>query len=89
MQADRRLVEQVQHADQPRADAGRQPHPLPLAAAERVGRPVEREILGADAQQKLQPPHDFGEDRLGDLLLVGAELQAAEKLGRRRDGTAP
>ena len=52
MQADRRLVEQIQHADQPRADAGRQPHALPLAAAERVGRPIEREILGADAVQE-------------------------------------
>ena len=86
MQADRRLIEQVQHADQPRADAGRQSHPLPLAAAERVGRPVEREVLGADAEQELQPADDLGQNRLGDLLLVGAEFQSAEKVGRRGDG---
>ena len=80
MQADRRLIEQIQHADQPRADAGRQPHALPLAAAERVGRPIEREILGADASEKLEPAHDFGDDRLGDRSLVVRQTSVGERI---------
>ena len=79
VQADRRLIEQVQHADQPGADARGQPHALPLAAAERVGRAVERQILGADAVEKFKPADDFGDDRLGDRLLVGVERQAVER----------
>ena len=79
MQADRRLIEQVQHADQARADAGGQPHALPLAAAERVGGPIEREILGADAIEKLEPAHDLGDDRLGDRPLVVGKRQVAER----------
>ena len=48
VQADRGFVENVQHADQPRADASRQPNPLHLAATERIGRPVEREIMNTN-----------------------------------------
>ena len=79
MQADRRLIEQIQHADQPRADSGRQPHALPFAAAERVGRPIERQIIGADAIEKCKPPHDLRHDRLGDRPLVVGKRQARER----------
>ena len=75
MQTDRRLIEQIQHAHQPGADAGRQSHALPLAAAERVGRAIERQIIGADAIEKREPPHDLGHDRLGHRpLVVGKRL---------------
>ena len=70
VQADRRFIEQVEHAHKPGADSGRQPHTLPFAAAERVGRPVECEILGADAVEEREPPHDLGHDRFGNRALV-------------------
>ena len=40
VQADRRLVEDVEHADQRRADLGRQPDPLRLAARQRAPTPA-------------------------------------------------
>ena len=42
VQADRRLVEHVEHADQPAADLAGQPDALRLAAGEGAGRAVER-----------------------------------------------
>ena len=85
MQADRRLVENVEHADQPRADAGRQPHALHLAAAERVGRAIEREVLEPHVFQKLEPPHDLRGQRLADRLLRRRKPQLREELQRLVD----
>ena len=86
MQADRRLVEQIQHADQPRADAGRQPHALPFAAAERVGGAIEREVLGADAIEKL-PAGARSRPRSARRSAAGrrANVKLAKELDRRRD----
>ena len=84
MQADRRLVEHVAHADQPRAEAGGQAHALQLAAAEGVGRPVEREIFQPDVVEEFQPRGDLADDRLGDGLLVVVELQLGEEARARR-----
>ena len=42
VQADRGLVEDVEHADQARADLGREPDPLRLAAGERARRARQR-----------------------------------------------
>ena len=48
VQADRRLVEDVEHADQARADLGRQADALPLAARERAGGAVEGQVVEPD-----------------------------------------
>ena len=84
MEADRRFIEQIQHAHEPRTDASRQSHALPLAAAERVGRAIERQILGAHAIEKREPPHDLRHDRLGHGPLVVRKLNSLKKLERRR-----
>ena len=47
VQTDRRLVQHVHDAGQPRADLRREPDPLRLAAGERLRRAVEREIVEA------------------------------------------
>ena len=47
VQPDAWLVEDVEHADQPRPDLGGEPDALRLAAGERVGRPSQREIARA------------------------------------------
>ena len=44
VEADRRLVEDVEHADQLRPDLRREPQPLRLTAGERRRRAVEREV---------------------------------------------
>ena len=64
VQSDRGLVEHVAHADQARSDAGGQSHALQFAAAQRVGRSIEREVLDAHVFQELEPLVDFLPDRL-------------------------
>ena len=52
MQADGRFVEDIEHARQIRAELRGEPDALGLAAGERVGGTVEREIIQADAVEK-------------------------------------
>ena len=80
VQADGRLVEHVAGAHQPRAEAGGQLDALRLAAGERGGQPVEREVFEADVVQELQPLADLDQDLVGDRRLFGRELQRVEEL---------
>ena len=69
MQADARLVQNIKHADERRADLRGEPDALRLAAAQRAALAVEREITEADVFQKAEPRADFLDDFGGDLLL--------------------
>ena len=75
VQADGRLVEDVQHADQTGADLGGQPDPLRLAAGQRAGRPVEREVVETDVEQEPQPLVDLLDHALGDLALARGQVE--------------
>ena len=66
VQADRRLVEDVEHADQPGADLAGQADPLRLAAGERRRRAVERQVVQADVDQEPEPRADLLEQLVGD-----------------------
>ena len=55
VQADRRLVEDVQHARQLAAELRREPDALRLAARQRRRRAVEREVVEPDVEQERQP----------------------------------
>ena len=52
VQADRRFVENVDHADQTAADLGRQPNPLALAARQGRCAAVERQVIESAPQQE-------------------------------------
>ena len=52
VQADRRLVEDVEHAGQVRADLRRQADALPFAARQRRRAPAERQVADADVVQE-------------------------------------
>ena len=54
VQADRRLVEHVEHADQPAADLRGEPDALGLAAGQRAPSAVERQVVEADVEQELR-----------------------------------
>ena len=82
VQADARLVQDVEHADQARADLGGQPDALRLAAAQRAALAVEREIAEADVFQKTEPGADFLDDLMRDFLLEFRELEAGKKFVR-------
>ncbi len=75
VEADRRLVEDVEDADQAGADLGGQPDPLRLATRQRAARPVEGEVVEADVEQEVEPLLDLLEHPLGDLLLTRRQLE--------------
>ena len=58
VQADRRLVEHVEDADQRGADLRRQADALPFAAGERLRRSIEREVVEPDVDQEAEPRDD-------------------------------
>ena len=62
VEADRRLVEDVEDADELRADLRREPEPLRLAARERRRRAVERQVADADVVEERQALADLLQD---------------------------
>jgi hypothetical protein len=83
MQADRWLIEQVENTNQSGANARSQSHALSLATAERIGSPVERQVIGTNAIEERQPPLDFGHNRFGNGLLIIRKRQLVKELDRR------
>ncbi len=86
MQTDRRLVEHVEHADQPGPDLGGQPDALRLAAGQRARRPGQRQVLQPDVEQKAQPRLDLLEHLARDRLLAGAQRERVEEVRAVGDG---
>src|SRR5207237_2825856 len=80
VQADRRLVEHVQDADQPAADLRREPDALRLPTRERGRVAIQRQIVEADVEQELQPLDHFLEHALGDHAVALAQLDRVEEL---------
>ena len=70
VEADRRLVEDVQDAHQRRPDLGRQPDPLGLPAGQRDARPVEGQVVEPDVDQEAEPGDDLLEQLMGDRPLA-------------------
>ena len=83
MQADARLVEDVQHAHEAATDLTGQPDALGLAAGERGRAAVEREIVQADVEEEAGAAAQFLHDLGGDDLLDGGKpgLQGAGEEG--------
>src|SRR5439155_25282771 len=79
VEADRWLVEDVEDADQARADLRRQSDTLPLAARQCRGTPIEREVIETDVDQEPETRDDLLQDRPGDLGLGRRELEVAEE----------
>ncbi len=88
VQADRRLVEDVQHAHERGADLGGEPDPLRLAARQRGGRPLERQIPDADVVEEAQPLVDLAQDQPGDLALGVGQLEPIQPVDRPPRGHA-
>ena len=64
VQADRRLVEHVQRVHQPRAERVGERDALRLAAGQRAGLAVEREIAEPDVAEEAEPGVELLEDEL-------------------------
>ena len=85
VQADRRLVEHVQHAGQLRSDLRREPDALAFAARERRGAAAERQIADADVDEEAQPIANLAQHAAGDELLALGELERFEDRQRLGD----
>ena len=79
MQADRRLVEDVAHAAQVRAELGGEADALRFAARQRGRRAIEREIAQADIGEKGEPRGDLAHDVARDLGLAPGEGELTQK----------
>ena len=78
VEADGGLVEDVEDAHQARPHLARQPDALGLAAGQRGGRSVERQVVQADVHQEAEPTADLLQQLLGDRPRDRVE-------GRRRE----
>ena len=85
VQADGRLVQDIQDADEARADLRGQADALALAAGERRGRARERQVAQAHGLQKRQPGADLPHDLLGDDSHGAGELQTVDEFQFLRD----
>src|SRR5690606_38839356 len=79
VQSDRRLVQDVEHADQAAADLGGEPDALRFPARQRLRATAERQVVEPDVDQELEPLAHLLQDRPGDLgrerLTVGVRIR--------------
>ena len=73
VQADRGLVQHVEHAGQPRADLRGEADALAFAAGQRAGGARQRQVIQADVEQEGQPLADLLQHARGDLVLLRVE----------------
>ena len=85
VQADGRLVEHIEHAAKIRAELRGEADALALAAAQRLGRAIEREVVEPHRAHEIQPLLDLRKDVLGDGLLLFGKLEFAQQLQRAAD----
>ena len=88
VQADGRLVEDVERVDQPGTQGPGHRHPAQLAAGEGAAGPVEREVVEPDPAQVIEPLLDLVEDPRGHLVLR-AGRSSSPRAGGPRGSSRP
>ncbi len=84
VQPDRRLVEDVEHADESGADLRGEPDALRLAAREGARRPRQRQVVEPHVDEEPQPLADLLQQPLGDHELPLAQLDRLDERERCR-----
>src|SRR3546814_12786683 len=74
VEADRGLVEDVEHARQAAADLRREPDALRFAARERAAGAIEVEIIEPDIVEEAAAFEDLLESAIGDVCLLRGEI---------------
>ena len=88
VQADRRLVQDVHDAHEPGPDLACETDALGLAAGQRLGAPVQGEVVQADVDEEAEPGADLLDDLLGDGPRAPPSSSSCEKYSRGvLDGT--
>ncbi len=86
VQADRRLIQNIERAYQMRAERCCQLDALRLAAREGRGESIERQIIQTDFVKKSQTLPNLFENFLGDRCLLRAQFQVVHKSPRLGNG---
>ena len=86
MQSDGGFVQYVHHADQAGANLAGQADALRLAARERVGAAIERQVVESDIDQKAEPFTDLAADFGCNLAATTGQLHVGEELLCAADG---
>ncbi len=88
VQADRRLVEDVEHPGQPRADLRGETDALALAARQRAGGTRQGQVFEPDVAQEAESLIDLAQDAPGDFGLLGREtlVDLGKPVGGSIDG---
>ena len=85
VQADRRLVEHVEHAGEVGADLRRQPNALSFTAGQRGRAAIERQISNADVIEESQPLANLPQHAPGHERFALAQLEGFEHRQRVAD----
>ena len=85
MQPNRRLIQHIQRAHQPRSQRSRQLNPLRLAARQRRRKPVQRQIFQPHIVQKSQPLANLLQQFVRNFALLRTQLNLLEKSQRVLD----
>ena len=85
MQADRRLIQHVHHADQTGTNLARQTDTLSFTAGERFSRAGKRQVVQANVHQELQAIANLFQHFFGDFCALAGELQVVKEVHRVAD----
>ncbi len=75
MEADRRLVEHIEHAGEIRTNLRGEPDALPFPARQRRGAPRKREVADADVVEEAKAVLDLADDAARDHALALGQLE--------------
>ena len=85
VQTDGRLVQNIQHAHERRADLRREPDTLALAAGQRARRARQGQVFQADRLQEAQPVLDLLDHAVADFMLHLGQAQGLQEFHRLDD----
>ncbi len=85
VQADGRLVEDVEHSLQSSAELRRETDALCLSARQRLGRSIERQVAQTHLQQEVDAPPDLLQEIDGDACFTAREFERTELRGQVLD----
>ena len=86
VQADRRLVQDIEHAGEIGANLGGEADALPFTAGKGCRASVQREIADTDVVQEAEPVLNLPQHARGDERLALGELEGLEHVTRGADG---
>ena len=89
VQSDRGLVQHVQRVHQPGAERVGERDPLRLAAGQRAGLPVERQVAQPHIAEEAEPRVELVQDQMRDLALERRERRATPATRECRPPIAP